>query len=65
MYALKVFVILLKNMSIAEVKYIVWNEIQKKLIKYPYELEYNKLAEHEMWVPKEKRKEFTARQTKV
>ncbi len=54
-----------KNMSIADVKYHVWNTIQKKSIKFAYELEYNKLSEHELWVPKEQRKVFTARQTKL
>jgi len=54
-----------KKMSIAVVKYIVWEKIQKKDIKYPYELEYESLAEHKLWVPKEQRKDFEARQTKI
>jgi len=54
-----------ETMPIATVKYIVWNEIQKKNIKFPYELEYNTLAEHKLWVPKEERKDFKPRQTEI
>lgn len=47
----------------SEVKYEVWHKYQKKLIKNPYELEYESLKNHPMWVDKEGRKNFKPRQT--
>lgn len=46
--------------SIAETKYYYWESVQRGLIKYPYEIEYESLREHPLWV--EGRQEFTARQ---
>lgn len=49
----------------SEVKYEVWNKYQKKLIKHPYEVQYESLKGHPLWVEKEKRKNFGPRQTEI
>jgi len=54
-----------RKLPIATIKYKVWNEIQKKNIKFAYELEYNSLEKHNLWVPKEKRLDFGTRQTTI
>ena len=47
---------------IAQVKYDAW-QWQKQELAHPFELEYEDLATHPMWVTKEKRGEFSAGQT--
>lgn len=47
----------------SEVKYEVWHKYQKKLIKYPYELPYESLKDHPLWVERNQRKNFKPRQT--
>lgn len=45
-------------------KYKVWR-FQKKNIINPFELDYNSLSDHELFVPKEKRKNFKWNQTSL
>lgn len=45
--------------TIAEVRYDVWNRFQKKVLDdRAFELSYNSLCSHPMWIPKEARKTF-------
>lgn len=46
--------------SIAETKYHYWESVQRGQIKYPYEIEYESLREHPLWI--EDKQEFAARQ---
>lgn len=50
---------------ISETKYMIWENYQKPLVKYAYDLEYNSIKGHKLWVDKEKRKNFGSRQTEV
>lgn len=54
----------LKNWEIEEMTYFLWEVKQKKLIKNWIEIEHSSLEGHELWVPKERRKEFKEWQTK-
>lgn len=54
----------LKNWEIEEMTYFLWEVKQKKLIKNWIEIEHSSLEGHELWVPKEKRKNFKEWQTK-
>jgi len=47
----------------AEAKYRIWKEIKHDL-NY-HELYYEDLKDHKLWIPKEKRKNFGANQTKA
>jgi len=47
---------------ISEVKYKFWNRF-KHTIKHKFEVEYETLKDHELWIPKEKRKKFAVKQT--
>jgi len=48
----------------AEIKYRFWSEFQKGDLKHRgMDLEYESLSEHPLWIPKEKRGRFGARQT--
>lgn len=47
---------------IAQVKYNLWPTQKKILGERAFELEYESLSGHTMWVPKEMRAEFTSRQ---
>jgi hypothetical protein len=49
----------------SKVKYEVWKKFQKAQIKYPYELEYESLKTHPMWVDKKDRTNFGPRQTEI
>jgi len=51
--------------SAAKVKYEVWKRAQKEKIRHPYEINYNSLFGHPLWIPKEKRKNFNPRQTVI
>lgn len=44
------------------VKYIYWTNKQKRLIKFPYEIRYYDLADHELWIPAAERRDFSKRQ---
>jgi hypothetical protein len=48
---------------IAQVKYNYWQE-QKKVITHWFEVNYQDLASHPLWIPKEKRRDFGSHQTK-
>lgn len=54
----------LKNWEIEEMTYFLWEVKQKKLIKNWIEIDHSSLEGHELWVPKEKRKNFKEWQTK-
>lgn len=65
----KVFGELLSNINmdkpISDIKYQVWEKIQKPTTKkINYDLDYDSLSSHEMWIDKSKRKKFKASQTK-
>ena len=51
---------------ISKVRYNLFDKYQKKLLKIPYfEIEYEELASHPLWVDKDNRKNFHPRQYKV
>lgn len=50
---------------IATVKYQFWQNMQKPLIKFPYEILYESLRQHPMFVSEEKRKNFRWNQTEL
>lgn len=52
----------LKEGIISEVKYQYWEEHQRDLIHNPFEIEYESLAAHPMWIPQEERADFGPRQ---
>lgn len=51
--------------TIAEVKYECWTKYQKSKIRYPYEIRYEDLSVHPMFVPKEQRQGFKPHQTEI
>jgi len=51
--------------EISEIKYTFWKEKQKSLIEHAYEVEYESLSAHPLWLGAEERKNFTGRQTSV
>lgn len=51
---------------IAEVKYRYWQEVQRPVFgEHGYEVRYEDLARHPMWLPPEQRKDFTANQLEI
>jgi len=48
----------LKNWSVEEATYFLWENKQKKFIKNYIELEHSSLSGHKLWVSKEDRKHF-------
>jgi len=48
---------------IAEVKYQYWEKYQKRKIKHAFEIDYESLAAHPLWVPRDSRQNFKANQT--
>lgn len=48
---------------ISEVKYKFWDQYQKEKIKHSFEVSYEKLAEHLLWIEKKDRQYFLPRQT--
>jgi hypothetical protein len=50
------------EMTIAEIKYRFWEEHQRGLIQNAYTVDYESLASHPLWVPKERRRFFAPRQ---
>jgi Coenzyme PQQ synthesis protein D (PqqD) len=53
-----------RNGVISEIKYNFWKENQKKHIKHAFEVEYESLSGHQLWVPKPLRRNFSTTQTK-
>jgi len=47
---------------IAVVKYDLWERVQQGLIRNAYEVEYESMSAHRMWVPKAQRVNFAKRQ---
>lgn len=52
----------LKEGVISEIKYRYWDEYQKSRIRNAYEIEYESLVGHPMWIPKVERVDFGPRQ---
>lgn len=52
-----------KNKPISQIKYDVWNNVQKQKIKNYVELDYNSLKTHPLWIDAENRKGFGPKQT--
>lgn len=50
---------------IAGVKYGYWHSYQKNFVKNKFEINYKDLRGHVLWVPKEQRAGFLARQTRL
>jgi hypothetical protein len=49
---------------VSEIKYQFWEDYQKERIKNAFEIEYESLAEHPLWVPKSSRQSFEPGQTR-
>jgi hypothetical protein len=47
---------------VAKVKYDYWDEHQRDVIQNAYEVEYESLAGHPLWVPKDRRRFFAPKQ---
>jgi hypothetical protein len=54
----------LKNWSVEEATYFLWEVKQKKSVKNYIELEHNSLSDHKLWVSKEDRRHFKEWQIK-
>lgn len=52
----------LKQGAIADIKYRYWDEYQKAIIRNPFEVEYELLKAHPLWLPREERAGFEPRQ---
>lgn len=52
----------LKEGVSAQVKYDYWDQYQRRQIEHPFEIEYESVATHPMWIPKECRTDFEPRQ---
>ena len=50
---------------VAQMKYAWFTRYGKDKVKKLYEIDYNDLKSHPMWIDKEKRGDFSARQYKV
>lgn len=50
---------------IAEIKYNTWNTYQKPKIKHWYEIQYEDMSKHPLWIDKDYRKHFGMRQIEV
>jgi len=48
---------------ISQIKYEYWDNVQKAQIEHAFEVSYDDLMGHPLWVPKEERKNFTWGQT--
>jgi len=48
---------------ISEIKYNFWDQFQKDRIKHAFEIEYENLTAHPLWLDKEVRQDFEANQT--
>jgi len=51
------------NKMVSEVKYFFWDTFQKPKISNYYDLDYESLSDHPLWLDKENRKGFSAKQT--
>jgi hypothetical protein len=54
----------LKNWEMEEMTYFLWETRQRKLMPNWIEIEHSSLENHELWVPKEKRRHFKEWQVK-
>ena len=50
---------------ISVIKYAYWDQYQRHRILHPYEVEYQSLSSHPLWIPPEKRKNFKYNQTMI
>lgn len=48
---------------VSAVKYNYWDTYQKGFVKHAFEIEYRSLESHRLWVPDERRKDFSFKQT--
>jgi hypothetical protein len=54
-----------ENRPVPKITYEIWASHQKPMMQVPYfEIEYESLSSHPLWVPREKRVNFTNRQWK-
>ena len=53
-----------KDGVLSEVRYDYWEKHQRPYIAHAFEIEYESLSEHPLWVPKEQRVDFGPRQTR-
>ena len=49
-----------QDTPVSSLKYRYWNEVQKPLIKYSYEITFGSLRNHPLWLGKEERKNFNS-----
>lgn len=49
--------------TVAEIKYEYWDQVQKSQVEHAYEVEYDSLANHPLWIPPNERKDFLWNQT--
>jgi len=54
-----------KQGPISRVKYKMWEEFQRPKLETYFELEYDSMEGHPMWIDKENRLFFTAKQTEI
>jgi len=53
------------NRRISAIKYIFWDSYQKSRVKNKFEIAYESLSTHPMWLSKDQRKGFGAKQTEL
>lgn len=51
--------------SLPEAKYGYWQDSQRTLVKFPYDVEYNSLSGHRLWIPASERAGFHWTQTEI
>lgn len=51
------------DIPISQLKYIIWDYLQRDRVKYYLNVDYESLSGHPLWVPKEKRTTFQPGQT--
>lgn len=55
----------LEEGNLPDVVYRMWDKYQRWQVKYDYEIQYEDLAQHPLWIPKEKRVNFEPWQTRL
>lgn len=53
------------DMPIAEIKYFIWDHLQRGRIKHAMDIPYESLSKHPLWVPGNLRGNFKSHQTEV
>ncbi len=48
---------------LAAVKYEYWASVQRDMVAHPYDVDYESLSDHPLWLPKRLRQELEPRQT--